>query len=400
MRKSKMSNWWLICLVTSFIMFTNCSKNSYSPQIVQISSELNLNSVIFDYSKISNLKQPTAFIVDNDSIFLSQYLKDKLFVYSVFETTSGYERLFRDSIPIGFDHFAMLLSNELILSFKSHENDISFIREKDDSTLKTTIRLPKYYDDLLHDSIQLVVSNSVGELPQLKGDIVLFRSYQQHSKQPNSLENGYVSMYESPIFLAYNLRSKQFYSFSKLSDFGFHYDPRTMNLFARNDIRFSSTFAGDTHYLIHSAKSEKLFFVDHSGQKLDSVSYNYAQHSTDFTLNMNDVGDASQYIIEASFYAITWYYRDSNKIVRVLKRGKTDDSQKGQKETPWEVVIIDGDKGEVSTVLKFAPNQFDYGDVHFVKDRYLFVSNKGIENKKYDPQNHSYSIIDLADFLD
>ena len=50
-------------------------------------------------------------------------------------------------------------------------------------------------------------------------------------------------------------------------------------------------------------------------------------------------------------------------------------------------------------VLDFAPGEFDYADIHLVADRYLLVSNRGILNSHYESKKHSYSVLDLFDYI-
>jgi hypothetical protein len=181
---------------------------------------------------------------------------------------------------------------------------------------------------------------------------------------------------------------------------GYTYDSIHLDDYARLETRIGLSFTDNNHFLASSEKSEALWYCTKEGDITKQYEYSFAKDAADFKLTIGETGKGPQYIALSAFYENQWFVKSGKYLIRLLKRGASDENI-GQKDTPWQILIFRTESEDVNLlhVLNFAPEHFDYADIHLIKERYLLVSNQGTKNKVYDPSNHSYSIIDLADYL-
>jgi hypothetical protein len=388
------------------LVFVSCanSEKSVAPQTVTISSNASLPLVVLPFPKVSVLNEPLYFIETTNGILISNFTKGQLRLYktNLFEQeVSTHEILFSaDLDSLNLDFCAFLTEQEGIAfndfssffyHFKRGENNISFKK----------VALPKSYDFALQDSIQLTIDRSVVDRPFLIGNEIIFHVYQIHTRQPNSMRNAFEAIYRAPLFLSYSLKKEDIEIIDlNLNKLGYVYDSIHMDDFVRLETRIGLSFEDNDHFFASSEKGEDIWYCSKKGSIEKTYSYSFAWDEPDFKLTTKETGKGPQYISLSAFYNHQWYTDAGKYLIRLLKRGASDENL-GQKDTPWQILIlkIEGSGTKLVTLLNFEAEHFDYADIHLLAERYLIVSNNGTKNKVYDPNNHSYSIIDLADYF-
>ena len=164
-----------------------------------------------------------------------------------------------------------------------------------------------------------------------------------------------------------------------------------------NGLELSCSLVGiDSNRAILSFAKEHEYYEVKFGDEVivDKISSPVA-NNTSFLKAIRSNQDVQEYLTHASYYKKTFYSIPTNTFIRVLKLAAAEDSQKGQTETPWQLVLHALDNSDRSTqILEFEGNAFDFSDIHLL-DHYILVSNRALHNEHRQLYHHSYTIIDL-----
>lgn len=399
MLKSKFS-WAKVVLALFFL--PSCvpqrnDANNDKVEYVDIAEFSELPMVTFPVEQISILHQAPSFNTIDDTIYFFQKRDSIVSVFQVIQEGENFKSSFLKNVTINLPYVALTNTK----TFFGYGGLVPKVYTFDfDGQHKETLTISKEYIPHLQDSIVLYPYRGASIFPVNPKQHVPIRLVSYYAKPINDLTALYETDYQKNIFLFLDTEnvtnSKVFGSLQQLS---FMYNPETADIYNNQETKV--TFLNHQNQKIaFSPKLETLFYLDDKGDVTKKLVYEYAKDFDDFKLESNHPNPAD-YITENSSYQRQWITTDGKYLIRVLKRGKTDDSQTSQYETPWEAIIcnLDNDVIKVSTVLQFPAKKFSYGDIHFLNDKLLFISNKGIQNEKYNPDAHSYSIIDLSRYF-
>jgi len=386
-----------LILISAFILLA-CEKSNETPIYLISSNSNNLPKVSFPVKHISTLAQCPHFVNIQGKLYYQHKTGDTTSVFQILSDKKQWTSKEDSKLFLKYDYVQLTPANTYF-AFRSYYPQLYQINRSGEVLNKYSI--PLFFDLGLKDTVVQYIHGSVSLMPQSFDSIMPFRLYERLIREPVSLEEAIKAKYHHNIFLSYNIANPaKSEVFGTLPQLGFHYKSQTEDDYNNMETKFTFYPFRDK-FLVISSKSEEVSLVNKNGDVIKLWDYFYAKNTPDFKLK-NSFPDPAEYYTQCAVYLQNWVDTSGNYLIRVLKRGKSSKEQLDQTETPWEVIIlsINEEHLEIKQIFKFEPAHFNYGDVHFVDNRYLFISNKGIKNGYYDPENHSYSILDLSKYLE
>ena len=391
----KLTGWAL-----SLWLFVACTTNGRKEAPVYQIQALELNQFVLPFKHIDNLKQPVQFLtLHSDTIQCAHFAENVISKYNFLFSPSVQTLVNSFEVPIvqEFDFIGWLNPNTA-LNFRGHSR--KFYLYNTSANSNTVYFHPTYYEPLLKDTFQLTADYGIDTKPVNNQNDILFSVFQIFEKQPISINLAFESIFSAPSFVHFDAKHGTFKTFLSLNQLGLAYDSTSFEKYSRIDTRVHPVFFEDV-IIVCSSKSEDLYLIDRKRLEiLRTLNYSHCASDADFKLTTNEVPKGAEYIRKSGFYEQSIMLDKQGILLRVLKRGASNENQTGQGDTPWQIIAIDiKHNGKKMFVLDFAPGEFDYADIHLVADRYLLVSNRGILNSHYESKKHSYSVLDLFDYI-